>query len=203
MCCTAFEGSNTSTRNCRKGDYERFVGVALETGQSADMEGMNDGQIRMMRLIETRRQGRALRAPHRGQVDVVGIQAEVLAQAGPPPPLRSSSGRELGKGGNGGGRLQRLPWRRERHARQRGPRKREGEGVLGGLLQVLDSVGCGVRWSRAGTHGGGVHALLPMRSEVWRPGRDGLCGWIPYNAGFGFLDRPRGVLGVLASLDRF
>jgi hypothetical protein len=28
-------------------------------------------------------------------------------------------------------------------------------------------------------------------------------GWIPHNAGFGFLDRPRLALGVFASLDRF
>jgi hypothetical protein len=30
-------------------DYERFVG-ALEAGQSVDMEGLNDSQIRMMWL---------------------------------------------------------------------------------------------------------------------------------------------------------
>jgi hypothetical protein len=28
-------------------------------------------------------------------------------------------------------------------------------------------------------------------------------GWIPHNAGFGFLDMARPVLGVFASLDRF
>jgi hypothetical protein len=28
-------------------------------------------------------------------------------------------------------------------------------------------------------------------------------GWIPHNAGFGFLDRPRGVLGQIHFLDRF
>jgi hypothetical protein len=29
------------------------------------------------------------------------------------------------------------------------------------------------------------------------------CGWIPYNASFGFLDRPRAVLGQIHFLDRF
>jgi hypothetical protein len=31
----------------------------------------------------------------------------------------------------------------------------------------------------------------------------GCYGWIPHNAGFGFLDRPRGVLGQIHFLDRF
>jgi hypothetical protein len=53
-----------------------------------------------------------------------------------------------------------------------------------------------IRWSKWGVSSWGDAAFAALTHKKH-------YGWIPHNAGFGFLDRPRGVLGVFASLDRF
>jgi hypothetical protein len=43
-----------------------------------------------------------------------------------------------------------------------------------------------------------------LRFAFSEPGNEvGEYGWMPHNAGFGFLDWPRGVLGQIHFLDRF
>jgi hypothetical protein len=49
-----------------------------------------------------------------------------------------------------------------------------------------------------------IVAALRKYEQENPPGKAVECyGWMPHNASFGFLDRPRGVLGQIHFLDRF